>query len=263
MPYVTSHNTEIYYDQYGAGERTLVFAHGMGGNAAIWFNQVAEFSKDYSVIVFDHRYFARSSCDESNFKPAFFPDDVMAIMDATNTQTATFVCQSMGGWTGSQMALQHPERVDALLMSHTPGVFFHPSAFNDPKRVAEQVTARPMTGFGSAALAADFPEKDPAGAVLYAQISSFNGIDPAVVPRQINASQLGVNTETLTDYDVPTLFVTADQDILFPPDFISALAKTIPGADCVNLGDAGHSSYFEKPEAFNQVLRDFLSATAG
>jgi pimeloyl-ACP methyl ester carboxylesterase len=197
-----------------------------------------------------------------DFKPAFFPDDVMAIMDATNTQSATFVCQSMGGWTGSQMALQHPERVDALLMSHTPGVFFHESAYNDPKKVAEQVSARPMTGFGSAALASDFPQKNPAGAVLYAQISSFNGIDPAAVPRQINAAQLGVNTESLTDYDIPTLFVTADHDILFPPEFISALAKTIPGADCVNLGDAGHSSYFEIPEAFNRVLRDFLSSTS-
>ncbi len=259
MPYVTSHDTEIYYEQHGAGEQTIIFAHGMGGNAAIWFHQVAEFSNNYSVIVFDHRYFARSTCDESSFKPAWFPDDVMAIMDATNTASATFVCQSMGGWTGSQMALQHPDRVDALVMSHTPGVFFHESAYNDPKRVAEQVSARPMTGFGSAALAEDFPDKNPAGAVLYAQISSFNGIDPAAVPRQINAAQLGVNTDGLTTYNTPTLFITADKDILFPADFISALAKTVPGARSENLGDAGHSSYFELPDAFNQALKAFLA----
>ncbi len=258
MPNVVSHAVNIYYESHGAGSRTLVFAHGMGGNAAIWYQQLAEFSQHYRVITFDHRYFARSPCPESQFDPALFPDDVSAIMDDAGVESAVFVCQSMGGWTGSQMALQKPERVDGLVMSHTPGVFFHSSAVNDPRVVAEMVS-RPSPTFGSAALASDYPEKNLAGAVLYGQISGFNNIDPALIPKKIGEAHLGVDTETLKDYDIPTLFVSANKDLLFPAAYIEALAATVPGARFVNLGDAGHSSYFEVPELFNQELSTFLS----
>ena len=58
MTYVNSHGVDIYYEQMGEGDKVLVMAHGMGGNGAIWFNQVAAFSDDYRILVFDHRYFA-------------------------------------------------------------------------------------------------------------------------------------------------------------------------------------------------------------
>ena len=257
MPTVTSHGTDIYYEVHGNGERTLVFAHGMGGNAAIWFNQIAAFHDQFRIITFDHRYFARSRCSVDEFLPARFPDDAIAIMDAVGVASAIFVCQSMGGWTGSQLAINHRDRIDALVMSHTPGVFNHDSAVNDVRSVA-QLVSKPVSAFGSAALAADYPDKNPAGAVLYAAISSFNGIDPAMVPRKINEAHLAVNTDSLATYDVPTLFISADKDILFPPAYIEALANSLRGARFKNLGDAGHSSYFEIPEAFNATLMDFI-----
>jgi pimeloyl-ACP methyl ester carboxylesterase len=257
MATVTSHGTSIYYETYGEGSPAIVFAHGMGGNAAIWYHQVAEFSQRHKVITFDHRYFARSSCPADAFDPAKFPDDVTAIMDAENVDRAVFVCQSMGGWTGSQMAIAQPHRVLGLLMSHTPGVFEHASAVRDLRQVSEQIN-KPFTEIGSPALAADFPLKDRAGALLYAQISSFNGIDPSVITGAIGRANLQVNTATLSDYKVPTLFVSADHDILFPPDYIEALAATLPAAEYVNLGDAGHSSYFELPAAFNRALQNFI-----
>lgn len=259
MPTVASHDTDIYYEVHGEGERTLMLAHGMGGNAAIWFNQVAHFCRDYRVVIFDHRYFARSRCPVDRFNPAWFPDDALAVMDAENIASAVFICQSMGGWTGSQVALGHADRIDALVMSHTPGVFSHDSAVNDRSAVADLVSG-PQSPFANAALAADYPDKSPAGAVLYNQIGSFNAIDRAVIPRAIAEANIAVDTETLTDYRVPTLFITADKDILFPPAYIEALAATVPGALFTNLGDAGHSSYFEIPDAFNARVGAFLSA---
>lgn len=259
MAFVTSHGTDIYYEVHGEGEKTLVFAHGMGGNAAIWFNQLAHFGDRYRIVTFDHRYFARSSCAVDDFNPAWFPDDIIAVMDAADVESAVFVCQSMGGWTGSQVALRARDRIDALVMSHTPGVFEHASAVNDRRAVTELVS-KPTGPFGSAALAADYPEKNPVGAVLYNQVSAFNGIDPSAIPRKIGEANLGVNTDTLISYDLPTVFISADKDILFPAAYIQALAASVPGATFCNLGDAGHSSYFEIPDAFNQAVTDFIES---
>ena len=256
MPFVNSHGVDIYYESHGSADSTIVLAHGMGGNAAIWFNQVAEFYKDYRVVVFDHRYFARSRCASDLFDPTKFPDDVIAIMDQLDIESAIFICQSMGGWTGSQMAIHHSERVNALVMSHTPGVFYNPEVVNN--RDISDLVGKIGTGFASPALALDFPEKNPAGAVLYAQVSNFNGIDNAVIPRKIGEAGIGVDTKTLATYSIPTMFVTGDLDVLFPAEYIEALATSVPGAECVNLGQVGHSSYFELPEVFNAEVRRFL-----
>ena len=259
MAKIRSHNIDIYYEMHGNPDaaRTIIFAHGMGGNAAIWFNQIARFKADYRIMAFDHRYFARSGCSVDDFDPKKFPDDVLAIMAQEKIESAIFVCQSMGGWTGSQLAISHPEKVDALVMSHTPGIFFHPEAINDPKEVAHKIST--LGAETLPALAHDYPAKTPTGALLYQMISAFNAIDNAVIPQKINAAKLGINTSELKDYSVPTLFITGDLDILFPSHFIQALAGTLTGASSVNLGAVGHSSYFEAPDAINQVLSEFLS----
>lgn len=261
MPYVSSDGLDLYYQVYGSGSRTIMLAHGMGGNSAIWFNQVAALASDYRVIVFDHRYFARSSCTEEHFLPARFPADALAILDELGIPSATFICQSMGGWTGSQVAVHHPDRIDGLIMSHTPGVFTHPEVA--PPKNLENLTRGIGGGFHTPALADDFPDKDLRRAVLYQMVSEFNGIDNRVIAKQIAAANIGVDVSTLATYDIPTLFITGSRDVLFPPDYIAALAAKVPNATCVNLGDVGHSSYFELPEAFNSEVDSFLRAHNG
>jgi pimeloyl-ACP methyl ester carboxylesterase len=255
MAFVTSHGLPIYYEVHGSGDEVIMLAHGMGGNASIWFNQIAHYQNRYKVIAFDHRYFARSHCPEAEFDPALFPDDALAILDAENIDSAIWICQSMGGWTGSQIALRSPQRVKALVMSHTPGVFEHETALNDTSRVAEVISSGNLP-----ALAVDFPEKNPPMAVLYQAISQFNNIENNVIPRKIGEARLGQNIDQLGHYNIPTLFVTGDKDVLFAADYIAALAAALPGASCVNLGDVGHSSYFESPAAFNAAVDEFIAA---
>jgi 3-oxoadipate enol-lactonase len=67
-----------------------------------------------------------------------------------------------------------------------------------------------------------------------------------------------VTPEMLQDFHVPTLFVTAQHDMTIPPDAVRMAADLVPNAELVNMGDAGHSSYFEMPQRFNQVVLEFL-----
>ena len=59
MPTVKAQHAKIYYEACGPENApALVFAHGRGGNASCWWQQVPHFSERYRVIVFDHRGFA-------------------------------------------------------------------------------------------------------------------------------------------------------------------------------------------------------------
>jgi pimeloyl-ACP methyl ester carboxylesterase len=254
MPYAANGNVNIYYECYGEGP-PLVFAHGAGGNSACWWQQIPYFSKKYRVIVFDHRSFARSHCRAEEMGIQYFVDDVKAVLDSENIDSACFVCQSMGGWTGMGLTLDSPDRVKALVMSHTPGGIS--SAAITAAREESSSALKPLNEpFAHWALAPDFHRKNVNAANLYNQISAFN--TEFQIEKLAETLWQPIPLEKFEGYSTPTLFITAEQDQIFSPKLIRLAAELVPGATVEVLGDAGHSSYFESPNLFNQTVSAFL-----
>lgn len=207
-------------------------------------------------MVFDHRTFGRSTCPPDAFHTKYYAGDLQAILDAEGIDKASLVCQSMGGRTGLWFALKHPDRADALVMSHTIGNIYTES-IRTARLAANDARPEPQGPFDGWAYAQDFPAKNLAGAHLYNSISRFNV--------NVDRSRLGyfdpetnITPKALQDFRIPTLFVTAQHDVILPPDIVHMAAAVVPGGEVVDLGDAGHSSYFEIPDRFNKLVRDFL-----
>ena len=256
MAFATSETARIYYEVHGDGP-AVVFAHGRGGNAASWWQQVPEFSKNYKVIVFDHRCFGRSYCPPEDFDRAQFDADLIAILDAENVEAAAIVCQSMGGWTGFRTALHHPHRVRCLALANTPAAVDLP-VVRQALSKARQAFAN--EGVGSTALAPDFPEREPEATYLYRQLDGLN----LQIPQALSYGEEGwIEPTALAQFATPTLFITSEQDTILPPPVIREVADLIPGAEFVVLPSAGHSAYFETPEQFNATVAQFLARHAG
>ncbi|MCH2173402.1 alpha/beta hydrolase [Myxococcota bacterium] len=259
MPIVSARNAEIYYESHGEG-RNVVFAHGAGGNAASWWNQVPFFAeRGYRTIAFDHRGFGRSACASDDFDPAEFPGDLSAILDAENVDRTALVCQSMGGWTGLPMALSSPERVSALVLCGTPGGLWTDVVAASFAGIAERVAqGGAVLGPGGVAVGETFRKTNAAGAFLYEQIANFNrGLDPSAVGK-IGGTRIA--PAAVTDYRTPTLVISGNEDVLFPPEALVSVAEALPGARLERFDGAGHSTYFEQPDRFNQVVIEFLEA---
>jgi 3-oxoadipate enol-lactonase len=261
MPYVTNDDARLYYQVIGEGN-AITFAHGAGGNAASWYQQVPRFSSDYKTIVFDHRAFGRSECDPEDYHSGRFADDLAAILDDAGVEKTALVCQSMGGWTGIAFCLKYPQRVSCLVMSHTTGGITSDkirAALSDIAKTREPASEP----FGSLALAADLPDKDPVKSNLYNQIGNFN---VTINLEKILAGIDGVRTETtgeqLKELDVPTLFITSSMDVLMPADAIYEASRMIAGSEVKYFDGIGHSSYFECPDAFNAVVAEFVAKYA-
>jgi pimeloyl-ACP methyl ester carboxylesterase len=69
-------------------------------------------------------------------------------------------------------------------------------------------------------------------------------------------------TPSLAGITVPTLVIVGDEDVLTPPREARAIAAAIPGAQLVEIPEAGHVSCWERPDAFAAALADFLAALA-
>jgi pimeloyl-ACP methyl ester carboxylesterase len=260
MPLVEQSAATIYYEVSGQGP-PLVFAHGAGGNTLVWWQQVPHFARRYRVLTFDHRGFGRSACATGTERARHFAADLAAVLDAAGVARCALVCQSMGGWTGLQLALAQPERVAALVLSGTPAGVLTPGVVGALTAIATSSAAAELQAPGwdqaHPALAGDIFTRDPARGFLYGQLAALN--PPAMLGR-IALHEVMTDPSRLAGWSIPTLLVGGTQDRLFAPAVLREVAAAIPGAAFHEIPVAGHSPYFETPDAFNRVVGEFLEA---
>jgi pimeloyl-ACP methyl ester carboxylesterase len=258
MPEARHAGARIHYEVCGSGP-ALVFAHGAGGNTLSWWQQVPHFASRHTVVTFDHRCFGRSACAAPDFHPRHFAGDLRAVLDAAGVERAALVCQSLGGWTGVRAALAFPERVRALVLAGTPGGIVTPGVLRAMAAMGTRLAREGVRG--SAALAPDFPQREPARAFLYDQISAQNtSLDPSVLARLLDPDARVAPAE-LAGWRTPTLLLAGEQDQLFPLPVLREVRGLLPGAAFTSFAGAGHSLYFELPGEFNRAVDAFLATT--
>ena len=256
MPYAPSGDVRIYYELHGRDDAhapALIFAHGAGGNAASWWQQVPAFAASHRVAVFDHRGFGRSVCPPELQSASRFEADLVAVMDAAEIPRAVLVCQSMGGWTGVRAAVNCGHRVRGVLLANTPGAVRNEATRANMAQMAARLAA--AGGLINRAYSEEFAARNPAGAVLYRQISAFN----TQARPNIRDESVYVAPDAVKASGIPFLVLASDLDPLFPPDVLASVAADI-GAPLKRINGAGHSTYFEKPQEFNAVVAAFLDS---
>ncbi|MCH9010016.1 MAG: alpha/beta hydrolase [Chloroflexi bacterium] len=260
MPTVKVNHASIYYEVNGAGP-AVTFAHGAGGNTLVWWQQIPYFAEDYKVVVFDHRGFGRSPCDEGYKHARYFADDLKAVLDDAGVAKTALVCQSMGGWTGMHFTMAHPEAVSCLVLSGTPGGVMTPKVAEarDARarsRAAESSAVRPWNQ-SHWALAEGAFERNPGLSYLYGIMSGLNA--PL---GDTGTGELGIPSEKLQGFSTPTLMIGGEKDRIFPIEALEEVSQIIPGARLHRVAGSGHSPYFEAADEFNRVAGEFISRHA-
>jgi pimeloyl-ACP methyl ester carboxylesterase len=241
----------VYYESFGNGP-ALVFAHGMGGNHASWFNQVPFFSRWFNVISFDHRGFGNSRELEGGADRSRFADDLEEVLNRLDVKNAILVAQSMGGGTCATFTVRHPNRVNALVLADTLVGLTMPEHLR-PRMDAVRSATSGLPQL-QRVLSQKFREEEPGLTHLYTELNSFNGH----ARESLTGSLPGIMIEQLVASRIPILFLVGSKDILFPPDLVNAVHQLIPNSRCREIEDAGHSVYFEKPRQFNDAVLAFL-----
>ena len=248
---------EIHYEVFGKGP-AIVFAHGLGGNHLSWWQQVAHFAPTHTCVVFAHRGFPPSSAVPGKTAPDSYADDLAALIQELKLKEVALVAQSMGGWTCLDYALREPKRVRSLVMASTSGALDFGQLGNaevdewvrqSPGKLKD-LQARGIHPAGGERMA----REQPALAQLYGQISE---LAPASFRDEVRARIRQMRTQSpklLEQLPMPVLFVTGDEDWVFPPAAGPALARLAPKGNAVRVPAAGHSVYFERAEKFNEII---------
>lgn len=250
----------IYYEWVTSDEAdtrpVVVLTHGAGGSHAVWYHQVLALADRYRVLSWDSRGFGNSSCRSATVSVDDAVADLDGILDAVGvSEPVHLVGQSMGGWWVVGFALAHPERVRSLTLSDTPGGVWTDElrqhfASSRVGSVSSQtrVASHPALGATTQRLRPDL-------AFLYQQLGSFHQPPMAEVLRVLGATN--VDVATMTGVGSRVLVLAGEEDTIFPAPMLRRLAEAL-GAAYREIPAAGHSPYFEAPEAYNELLLAFL-----
>ncbi len=268
----------VAYVDLGEGSGPpLLLVHGLGSWMDFWAHNVEALAQDHRVLVVDLPGYGRSGRPDAPYHPPWYAEVLVGLLDALAVDEAVWVGHSMGGQVSLTAALEHPERVAALVLAAPAGIESF-SAGASAWMKAYWYESRALEP-GEQALRATFSQQvfrhldAHAESLLEARVrmtgtEAFAGTSVAV-SRNIAGMLDHPVAHRLDEVEAPTLVVFGADDRMIPsPVFtggrsraIGELAvRSLPHAELVVIEDAGHAVHHDQPEAFHQALRGFLEA---
>lgn len=238
--YVEHDGVRIWYAAYGAGP-PVILLHGGLGHGGNWSYQVpALTSAGYRAVLIDSRGHGRSTRDARPFAYELMASDVLAVMDALDLETASFVGWSDGAIIGLILAMTAPMRVSRVFFfggnMDTGGV----REIAWPNPILEKCLGRHAKDYASLSAT-------PGGFMAFARdVETMMKTQPNYAARDLAAIQ------------TPVAIVQAAHDEFIKPEHAEYLARSIPGAELIILPDVSHFAPLQRPALFNDAMRAFL-----
>lgn len=218
-------------------QRTFVFIHGFGGQAAQWRNQLQKFAVDNRVVALDLRGHGLSDKPTSGYDMPQILHDVETALTLLQVKGKfVLVGHSFGGAIVTEYALKNPERVERLILIATAGQYklrpLFRSALSLPVSALRWIGPFTRSWLSGAPYALK---------KLYADnMSQWKGWD------------------RFAALDVPTLVIRGHRDRVFERPFFERVPQSIPGAEDADIGVSGHMVMLERREAVNRAMERFL-----
>jgi len=264
----------------------MVLLHGFPESHRTWRHQIPELAKTHFVIAPDQRGFARSSKPEGaeNYTPDKTVGDLIALADHFGKDRFVLIGHDWGGAIAWMAGLQHPNRVERLIIVNAPHPFvFQKSLFDD---VEQRAASQYIRLFRNPGLETQL---EAMGLGTFFDTTFARHADPALLAPERDAyldewSQPGAMTAMLNWYrasaivvpgmdetperpafldgpfpplQMPVLVIWGIGDKALLPVQLEGLDRFVPDLKVVQV-DAGHFVPWENPGAVNTAIRDWL-----
>ena len=240
------------------GAPWLVLSNSLATNLTMWDEQARELGRAFRVLRYDQRGHGASEASGGRYTFDQLIADALALMDALAIRKAHFAGLSMGGATALGLALQHPERLEKVIVCDSPCQSTPTSSQQWEERIViaqkqgmealiEPTLAR---WFPLDVLKANPPHVDKVREMIRTTpVEGFIGCAAALADHNYAAA-----IATVTP---PVLFLVGEKDAAAPP--MRKLNEALPGSRYVELAGAGHISNLDQPAAFTRAVADFLA----
>jgi 3-oxoadipate enol-lactonase len=247
----------IAYDVAGAGDPVLL-VQGLGYPRWGWEPVLERLVPEFRVVSFDNRGIGESEVPPGPYTVPQLAADAVAVLDAAGLERAHVVGASLGGMIGQQVAIAYPERVEKLVLAcTTPG---GPSAYPMPEQTV-LLFAEAMS----------LPAEEAMRRFVENSVAVHGELVELLVARRLAsppdasgwsaqaAAGMGWDADgRLGEIRAPTLVLHGTADNVVDYRNAELLAERIPNARVALFPGAGHLFFWEQPDEFSRLLREFL-----
>ena len=268
--HVTVNGVRLRYLDWGtAGKTPLVCLHGHTGQAHI-FDEFAEaMSSYYHVLAVDQRGHGKSQWAETGYARDRFVEDLAAFVDALGLSRFVLVGVSMGGWHSILYAVEHPERVERIVMVD---VGPEPDPASPAQRERRPPTPMEFPSLDAAVewmrgnnpwatdarLRKDAEDKmrqrEDGQWTWRADSALFN----FTLPDMTDPELIGRYWRAIESITCPILEVRGAESKLVSDEIIRRMEEAGKRLRSVDVPDAGHIVTVDKPREFIAATSDFL-----
>lgn len=262
----------LEYERHGERGPRVLLVMGMGASRLGWRGQVEDLGGDHQLLTFDNPGIGGSGPIRGSLSIRGMAEDTLRLLDHVGWERTHIVGISLGGMIAQELALAARDRVESLSLLTTHA--------------------------GSRALGLPLPPADGLSLFVRQRVATMRGdrerhkrlllelLFPAevldgpvgrraadhigtVFAGRDNVGTLQAQTWAAMRHDTKrrlrsleglrTLVVRSGRDRLISPAAQADLHRRIPGAELLNLPDAGHGALSQCREVINTRLRDWFA----
>jgi pimeloyl-ACP methyl ester carboxylesterase len=252
--YAALPGVRLFYEDTGGTGIPVVFLHANTGSSRVWEYQIPAFTAaGYRLIAFDRRGWGRTE-PEPSAAPGTAADDLARLLDKLGIERIHLVGTAGGGFVALDFALSYPGRLRSLVVANSIGGVQDPDFLESGRRLRPpQFDALPPE---LRELGPSYRAANPEGTQRWVDLEKISRPAGPRAPAQPLRNRLSFSL--LETIRTPTLLLTGGADMYAPPPVMDLFAKRIQNAQTVIVPEAGHSTYWEQPEAFNRAVLEFI-----
>ncbi|WP_162572339.1 alpha/beta fold hydrolase [Variovorax sp. PBL-H6] len=252
----------------GAGDRTMIFAHGFGCDQNMWRLMAPRFAERFRVVTFDLVGSGQSDLhayDKAKYSDLRgYADDLLEIVNEFGSGPALFVGHSVSAMIGVLADLKAPGTFATHMMIGPSPCYINDGDYvggfsrEDIDSLLDTLESNYLGWASNMAPAImGVPERPELAAELTA---SFCRTDPDIAKQFARVTFLSDNRRDVARLQTPTLVIQSSDDLIAPLAVGDYMQRTMPNATLRVVSNTGHCPHLSAPGASCDAMEEFLDA---
>ena len=269
----------IAYQTFGEGFPVLIINGGPGMNSKGFESLAKLLSENNRIIIYDQRGTGKSVLNEmnaSNMTMDLMVEDIEGLREHLGYNSWIVFGQSFGGMLAYAYAAKYPDRIKAMVQSHSGGMSLrNVSSFSVRNRLTPSendslvhYSALMQRSSGNLEL-----QKKRALFMAKAYVVGSEHEETIAerlmqVNREINSmlwadmrANIFDKTSEMKQFEKNVLIMHGLQDVV-PVDIAENSHRILPNSRLVTMENCGHYGWLDRPEVYLKEVKDFLRANS-